>query len=438
MAPAWDFDVAIGNHSGRDGVDLSDPTVWWANRAQIYNIGGLNILAQAVQYDSVKKQIVEQWNEVFYPAVQYLLGNGADYQPKKLKTLTAYKNELSASAEMNFMIWPETLMHDATGVQNGADFAGSVEYIENFLNERKTFLHETSKGGFAYGTTSGYNRLTGTVRMEGIMKVGETLTVKVENSNAKEGFTYRWFADGAEIAGADQGSYMLTEAEEGKEISVEVRAADNTLLASLTQTAEERVQGNTKEEDPPAEDAVLLKASNVTAASSTIAGVVIQFTKTENAASYDVYRKSGNTWEKIGNTKELSFTDKTPVGGRKVSYAVKALSGNPAEYKEAELGTEKEITLPNAPARLKAKAQKGRKVSLSWKKVKGASAYLIYRADSKDGEYKLIKKVKKQNTVKFTDKKKLKAKKKYFYKIAVLKDGMYSPLGNTAKVKVKK
>lgn len=444
MAPVWDFDIAVGNHPGRDGIDLTNPEVWWANRAQIYNIGGLNIMAQAVQHDSVKKQIVEQWNEVFYPAVKYLLEKETDYQPKKIRTMTSYKNELSVSAEMNFLVWPETLTHSVTGVPSGADFEESFVYIESFMNTRASFLNDTPKGGFAYGTTSGYNRLNGTVYIEGTMKVGETLTAKVEGSNAKEGFTYQWFADGTAITGADQNKYVLTKAEEGKTISLEVRAADNTLLASLTQTAEDQVQGNQKEEDPPVEEdppiaeAVPLKASNVTTTSSTTAGVVIQFTKTENAVSYDIYRKSGSAWEKIGNTKELSFTDKTPIGGTKVSYAVKALSGDQAKYKDAAMGSEKEITLPNAPAKLKARAQKGRKVSLSWKKVKGASAYLIYRADSENGEYKLIKTVKKQNTVKLIDKKKLKAKKKYFYKIAVLKDGMYSPLGNTAKVKVKK
>ncbi len=438
MAPVWDFDIAVGNHPGRDGIDLTNPKVWWANRAQIYNVGGLNIMAKAVQYDSVKKQIVEQWNEVFYPAVKYLLEKDTDYQPKKLRTMTSYKNELSASAEMNFMVWPETLLHSVLGVQSGVDFESSVTYIEDFMNARAAFFQET-KGGFAYGTASGYNRLNGTVYIEGTMKVGETLTAKVEDSNAEEGFTYQWFADGIAITGANQAEYVLTKAEEGKEISVEVRDVNNRLLAALTQTAEGRVQTDQKEEEkPPVEEAIPLKASNVTTISSTTAGVVIQFTKTENAASYDIYRKSGNTLEKIGNTKELSFTDKSPIGGRKVSYAVKALSGNLAKYTDAGLGGEKEITLPNAPAKLKAKAQKGRKVSLSWKKVKGASAYLIYRADSQNGEYKLIKTVKKQNTVKFIDKKKLKAKKKYFYKIAVLKDGMYSPLGTTAKVKVKK
>ncbi|MCI8786030.1 MAG: hypothetical protein HFI84_05135 [Eubacterium sp.] len=436
MAPAWDFDVALGNHAGRDGTDLTKPNVWWANQAQIYEIGGLNLLSQAVRHDAVKRQIIEQWNETFRPAVLYLLGKETEARPKKLKTLTEYEKELSVSAELNFKIWPETLAHTVIGVQNGRDFAESVAYIKNFLTARETFLHETPAQGFAYGSVSGYQRLTGTVRVEGTMKVGETLTVHVENSNAQGGFTYQWFADGEALSAADAQSYVLKETDAGKVISVEVRAAEDTWLASLTHTASEAVQNadrNVEKNDP-----AVLKASGVTQVNSTADGVVIRFTKTEHAAAYDIFRKSGSAWEKIGTAKALSFTDTKPVGGKTVSYAVKAISADPAKYKDAELGTEGKITLPKAMKKPKVKAQKGKKVQVSWKKVKGASAYLIYRSDSKNGTYRLIKTIRKQKTVRFTDSKKIKKNKNYYYKIAVCRDGMYSPLGTAAKVKVKK
>ena len=98
----------------------------------------------------------------------------------------------------------------------------------------------------------------------------------------------------------------------------------------------------------------------------------------------------------------------------------------------------KSIKLPKAPANLKAKAQKGGKVKLSWKKVKGASAYLIYRADKKGGKYKLLKTVRKQNSIAYMDKKGLKKGNNYYYRIAVLKSGKYSPIGGKIKVSVKK
>lgn len=58
-------------------------------------------------------------------------------------------------------------------------------------------------------------------------------------------------------------------------------------------------------------------------------------------------------------------------------------------------------------------------VTLKWKKVDNSTAYKVYRSTSKNGEYKLIKTVKKTS---FTDKT-VKANKKYFYKVqAVNKD----------------
>lgn len=99
----------------------------------------------------------------------------------------------------------------------------------------------------------------------------------------------------------------------------------------------------------------------VTKVKSTKNGVKIQFAKVENAISYEIYRKAGSVYIKIGSTKGLTYTDKAPVGGRKVSYAVKAISGDTAKYTDADYGTEKEIKLPKALQKLKAKAQKGRR-----------------------------------------------------------------------------
>lgn len=64
----------------------------------------------------------------------------------------------------------------------------------------------------------------------------------------------------------------------------------------------------------------------------------------------------------------------------------------------------------------KAKAKKGRKAQLTWKAAKGVSGYEIYRATKKTGKYKKVKTISKASAKKLINKK-LKAKKKYFYKI---------------------
>ena len=69
-----------------------------------------------------------------------------------------------------------------------------------------------------------------------------------------------------------------------------------------------------------------------------------------------------------------------------------------------------------AKTALKAKALKGHKAKLSWKKVKGVSGYYIFRASKKNGKYKRVKVIKKAGTKTWTQKK-LKKGKIYFYKI---------------------
>ena len=458
MAPVWDFDMSIGNCGTRDGVYLADPEVWWANRAQIYQIGGLNLLAQAVQYDSVKRLVVEEWNEVFRPAVRALLKESGDYPLKKLRTISSYKTELQTSADMNFLVWSNALNHPVTGIQNGTDFSGSVDYIKDFLTIREAFLHRE----FAYGGNMGYDRITGTVWVEGTLQAGEQVTAQVAGSNAKE-FIYQWLADGEEIAGATEAGYLLTEAEVGKEISVRVSAKESHLLHTLVGVGSEKVQGQTPEPKPepgphpnpnpdpdpdpnpnpdsgqtqvPAQKT--LAASGVLKVDSTKYGVKIQFGRSEHAGAYEIYRTAGTSSKKIAVVTSLVFTDSNPVGNQKMTYTVKAISGDPANYTDAGFGAAKSIKLPKTPKKPKVKALKDGRVSVSFQKIKGVKTYLIYRADSKNGTYKLIKKVKKANTYSYIDKTNTKKGRKYYYKIAALKNGTYSPLSSAVKVKVKK
>ena len=93
------------------------------------------------------------------------------------------------------------------------------------------------------------------------------------------------------------------------------------------------------------------------------------------------------------------------------------------------------------PSAFKVKNSKKRKVQITWKKVKGANGYELYRSTKKNGKYVKIKTIKKPNTVKFTDSK-LKKKKQYYYKIRAYKilNGRkyYSPFTGKKGVKIRK
>ena len=78
-----------------------------------------------------------------------------------------------------------------------------------------------------------HNPATGAPTVSGTFGVGHTLTADIYgimdgDGLSDPGFTYQWLADGQAISGATRSTYMLTAAEQGKQISVRVRFTDDS------------------------------------------------------------------------------------------------------------------------------------------------------------------------------------------------------------------
>lgn len=88
----------------------------------------------------------------------------------------------------------------------------------------------------------------------------------------------------------------------------------------------------------------------------------------------------------------------------------------------ADTAAPKKTVKVQPPAKTKMISVKAgkRKAVLRWKKVGSAKGYQIYRATKKKGNYKRIKTITKNKTVKFTNRK-LKKGKRYYYKIRTYK-----------------
>ena len=119
---------------------------------------------------------------------------------------------------------------------------------------------------------------------------------------------------------------------------------------------------------------------------------------------------------------------KGPKAGVKYYYYVVAYkNGKSYEYKDSADATytsgasksasaivsTAKIAKPTSP---KAKATKG-KITVSWKKVTGATGYQVYRSTKKGSGYKLVGTITKGSTVKYVDKSSKKAGTKYYYKV---------------------
>ena len=216
------------------------------------------------------------------------------------------------------------------------------------------------------------------------------------------------------------------------ESAVDASASEyDTLISDLTKAMGSLEKKSTKQ------DPVQLAAPAVTAVKSQKTNVSVTWNAVANASGYQLYRKTGSSAVKVGGVVTgTTAYDEDPLGGQSMSYYVVALAGNKAGYTDSAAGAAKSITLPKATKKLTASQVKGKKaVNLKWKKVKGATSYLIYRAEGK-GSFKKVGQVKKKVTYK--DSKKLKKGKTYSYKVVAVVKKQYSPMKAAKKaVKIK-
>ena len=234
------------------------------------------------------------------------------------------------------------------------------------------------------------------------------------------------------ILDAGQGSYRKEAwdyfSSKYEAAAAEKDSADWNRLKILTEELQAALDGLQKNQTVKA-----LSAPTGVKAVSTISGVSVTFSPVANAASYDIYRKSGSASTKIASVKTVSYLDEKAPGGTKSDYTVVAVSGQ-KDYTDSAASAAASVTLPKAVSKLKVKAVSGG-AQITFKKVKGAKKYIILRATKKSGPYKKIKVLKAKQTS-FVDKKAKKGKN--FYKVVTQKGGAYSPASKTAKAKVKK
>lgn len=146
--------------------------------------------------------------------------------------------------------------------------------------------------------------------------------------------------------------------------------------------------------------------------------IVAKWTKVEGAVSYKLYRadsKDGK-YRQIQSTPRREHCDGSSMAGNKYYYKVKAVAedGTTSKYSEAKFRT---ADLEQPKIYVSAINTSG-KPKVTWDAIYYATAYKVYRAESADGPFKLIK------TTTSTSCKNISAEagKTYYYKVKAICD----------------
>lgn len=201
----------------------------------------------------------------------------------------------------------------------------------------------------------------------------------------------------------------------------------------------------TKPGDVPA--IIAVNKTTISKVENKATGVKLTWKKVSDATGYVVYRKNSGSksWKKIKTVRGASkttYTDSTVKSkhGTVYSYRIESYKSVNGQTAKA-VSKEKKILRLTAPTKLKIANQKGRKLSVTWKKQKKISGYQIQYSTGKT----FAKGTKMTSIVKSSDKaviKKLKKGKTYYVRIrSYQKSGSkktYSAWSSYTKVKIKK
>lgn len=224
------------------------------------------------------------------------------------------------------------------------------------------------------------------------LKAGETaaLTASVTPSDATDK-KVSWSTSNSQIASVDQ-SGRITAKKAGQAV-ITAKAGEKSASCTIT---------------------VSLAAPAALKTKITGTGTIaLTWNSVKGADGYEIYRTAGKskTYKKIASVKgKTAYTDKKKTVGTAYTYKVRAYSG---KIYSAFSKAVKTMARPFRPA-LSLKAGK-RQIQLSWKGVKGADGYQIYRSASKNGKYTKIAEASAGKRT-FVNKG-LKSGKKYYYKM---------------------
>lgn len=136
--PVWDYDSAWGNFAHQSDLSPAEPE-------------GLSIARQGYDYswwpalyrhEEFRDAVRSVYESELRPLLQVLTGEQESHADGEVKSLDAYAQELSASAEMNFVRW-RVLGHQTRAVKTGATYEENIAYLKSWIKRRMAYLDKS-------------------------------------------------------------------------------------------------------------------------------------------------------------------------------------------------------------------------------------------------------------------------------------------------------
>jgi len=183
----------------------------------------------------------------------------------------------------------------------------------------------------------------------------------------------------------------------------------------------------------------VLNTTKLSTASKSYNSIKLSWNKVAGANGYQILRGISKTSvyttvKTITNSNTLTYTNGSRTTGRTYYYKIRAYRlVNGAKVYSGYSEVKSAAAKPSAAAFTSVKKTAAHAITLKWKKISGASGYVIYRADGKNGSYKKVKTITRGSTLSYKNGSLKKGT--YYYKIRAYRTvnkkkvyGSYSPV----------
>lgn len=185
------------------------------------------------------------------------------------------------------------------------------------------------------------------------------------------------------------------------------------------------------------------KPASFKAASASFHQVKLTWKKAAGASGYEIYRstKAAGGFKKIAavSSAKTSYTDKKLTTGTTYYYRIRAYRKDSGVTANGPLTAVKKAKPVPQKTTVTASYKNYSTATIKWKRISGASGYVIYRSTSKNGKYVNVATIKKAGTTSYTDKE-LTTGNTYYYKIKAYRNSsgkkVYGGYSNIDSVKL--